>query len=338
VSALSGTPGIKDLQFKPQSGTPTLAIQLDTAALAASGLKTGDVLDAVQSDYAGATLGQTYSGTRAVNVVMLLPAGSRNRPEALASLMIAGPLGPVPLGQVAKIMPTDTRYAITHDGGQRFDAVTFNVSGRSLQGTVNEARQRISVLKLPPGVYVEFTGAAAAQRAAQIQMLLYTVFALILIGLILFVCFRWRAHTWLVLVNLPFSLIGSVAAIAATGIGLSLGATVGLVTVFGVSARNAILLLAHYEHLVDMEGADWTLDTVLRGAQERLVPILMTAAVTALGLMPLALGMNQPGQEIEGPMAVTVLGGLISSTLLNLVVLPALAERFGGRSRRQPDA
>jgi Cu/Ag efflux pump CusA len=191
---------------------------------------------------------------------------------------------------------------------------------------------------MPVGVYVEFSGAAAAQQAAQIQMLLYTAFALILIGLILFVCFRWRAHTWLVLVNLPFSLIGSVAAIAVTGVGLSLGATVGLVTVFGVSARNAILLLAHYEHLVDNEGADWAPVTVLRGAQERLIPILMTAAVTGLGLLPLALGMNQPGQEIEGPMAVTVLGGLVSSTLLNLVVLPALAERFGGRNRRQPDA
>ena len=140
------------------------------------------------------------------------------------------------------------------------------------------------------------------------------------------------------LVNLPFSLIGSVAAIAITGVGLSLGATVGLVTVFGVSARNAILLLAHYEHLVDNEGTDWSPATVLRGAQERLIPILMTAAVTALGLMPLALGMNRPGQEIEGPMAVTVLGGLVSSTLLNLVVLPALAERFGGRKRSEPDA
>src|SRR5581483_3442739 len=114
------------------------------------------------------------------------------------------------------------------------------------------------------------------------------------------------------------------------GSGLSLGAMVGLVTVFGISARNAILLLSHYEHLVEAEGLAWNAATVLRGAQERLVPILMTAAVTALGLLPLALGMNRPGQEIEGPMAVTVLGGLLSSTLLNLVVLPALAERFGG--------
>ena len=201
-----------------------------------------------------------------------------------------------------------------------------------------DAKAKVAALKLPPGVYAEFSGAAAAQTASRNQLLLYTAFALVLIGMILFISFHWRANTWLVLVNLPFSLIGSVAAIVLMGAGLSVGAMVGLVTVFGVSARNAILLLAHYEHLVEVEGAPWNADTVLRGAQERLVPILMTAAVTALGLMPLAIGLHQPGQEIEGPMAVTVLGGLISSTLLNLVVLPALAERFGGPKHREQAA
>ncbi len=334
VTALSGVPGVADLQFKPQSATPTLSVQLDSSALVAAGLKSGDVLDALQSNYAGETLGQTFAGTRSVNVVMLLPQEERNRPDSLASLMVGGALGPVPLGQVARIQPTDTRYLISHDGGQRFDAVTFNVKGRGLQATVEDAKTRVAALKMPAGVFVEFTGTAAAQQAAQTQMLIYTGFALVLIGMILFICFHWRANTWLVLVNVPFSLIGSVAAIALIGSGLSLGAMVGLVTVFGVSARNAILLLSHYEHLVEVEGAQWSAATVARGAEERMVPILMTAAVTALGLMPLALGMNQPGQEIEGPMAVTVLGGLVTSTLLNLVVLPALAERFGGPGRR----
>ena len=330
TAALTGTAGIADLQFKPQSGTPTLAIQMNTDALAAAGLKMGDVLDALEADYAGLTVGQTFSGIRSVDVAILLPAAERNQISALSSLTIGGPLGPIPLGQVARIAPTDTRYMVSHDGGQRFDAITFNVVGRSLQSTVNDAKARVAALKLPPGIVVAFTGAAEAQQAAQTQMLIYTAFALVLIGMILFICFHWRANTWLVLLNLPFSLIGSVAAIAAIGGGLSLGAMVGLVTVFGVSARNAILLLSHYEHLVEVEGAPWAAQTVVRGAQERLVPILMTAAVTALGLMPLALGMSQPGQEIEGPMAVTVLGGLVTSTLLNLVVLPALVERFGG--------
>jgi Cu/Ag efflux pump CusA len=339
VGALGGTPGIVDLQFKPQSGTPTLSLQVMPGALAASGLKLQDVLDSVQTDYAGATVGQTYAGVRSVNVVLLLPEAARNRPELLSSLLIASPFGPVPLSQVARIMPTDTRYTIAHDGGQRFVSITFNVNGRSLQTTVDDAKARIAQnVTLPPGVYVEFSGAAAEAQAAQTQMLLYTAFALVLIGMILFISFHWRSNTWLVLANLPFSLIGSVIAIALIGGGLSLGAMVGLVTVFGVSARNAILLLAHYEHLVEAEGAPWSAETILRGAQERLIPILMTAAVTALGLAPLAFGMNAPGQEIEGPMAVTVLGGLLSSTLLNLIVLPALAERFGGPRRGEVEA
>ncbi|HEX4635537.1 MAG TPA: efflux RND transporter permease subunit [Rhizomicrobium sp.] len=338
AGALRGTQGIADLQFKPQSGTPTFALQIQPDALVANGLKMQDVLEAVQTEYAGATVGQTYAGTRIVDVALLLPAEARNRPELLSSLTVASPFGPVPLSQVARVAPTETRFKITHDGGQRFVSLTFNVVGRGLQATEQEAQAKVAALKLPPGVRVEFSGAAAEQRAAETQTLLYTAFAIALIGMILFVCFRWRVNTWLVLVNLPFSLIGAVAGIALTGGGLSVGAMVGLVTVFGVSARNAILLLAHYEHLVEVEGAPWGVETVLRGAQERLVPILMTAAVTALGLLPLAIGMHQPGQEIEGPMAVTVLGGLITSTLLNLVVLPALAERFGGPRRGEAAA
>ena len=330
TQAIGGTPGVADLQFKPESGTPTLMLQLRPEALTANGLKVQDVLDAVQTNYSGAIVGQTYAGIRAVNVTLLLADAQRNRPELLSSLMITSPFGPVPLSQVARIVPTSARYAVSHDGGQRFVSITFNVVGRGLQATVNDVRSRVAALSLPPGVYAEFSGAAAEQNASTNQLLLYSGFALVLIGMILFICFHWRSNTWLVLVNLPFSLIGSVAAIAAMGTGLSVGAMVGLVTVFGISARNAILLLAHYEHLVEHEGRTWNARVAVQGAQERLAPILMTAAVTGLGLAPLAFGLHQPGQEIEGPMAVTVLGGLLSSTLLNLVVLPALAERLGG--------
>jgi len=128
--------------------------------------------------------------------------------------------------------------------------------------------------------------------------------------------------------NLPFSLVGGLLAVAATGLDLSLGVVVGLVTVFGISARNGILQLSHYEHMVHVEGCQLDFDTISRGANERLVPILMTAVVTALGLLPLAVGMHRPGQEIEGPMAVAVLGGLASSTVLNLLVLPLMAVRW----------
>lgn len=330
VAALTGAQGVTDLQFKPESATPTLSLQINPTALAATGLKTADVLEALQSNYAGATVGQTFKGIRSIKVVMLLPEKERNRLESLSGMLIASPLGPLPLSQVARIVPTDTRYVVSHDGGQRFDAITFNVSGRSLQATVSDVKRRIAALKLPAGITIQFSGAGEAQKAAQREMLMHSALALLLIGMVLVMCLKWRSNTWLVMINLPFCLIGSVAAIVLLGGGLSLGAMVGLVTVFGISARNAILLLSHYEHLVTVEGAHWSAETVVRGAQERLIPILMTAAVTALGLMPLAFGLKQPGQEIEGPMAVTVLGGLVSSTLLNLLVLPALAERFGG--------
>jgi Cu/Ag efflux pump CusA len=333
TAALGKVKGIVDLQFKRQSGTPTMAIHLVPQALAATGLKVQDVLDTIESAYAGTVVGQTFQGTRTVDVVALLNDAQRNQPTQVQQLMISSPLGPVPLSRVASVEVTTDRYSIQHDAGQRLVTVTFNVNAGSLQDVVNQAQQAISQsVALPRGVFVEFTGAARAELRTRNELMLYSGLALGLVVMILFISFHWRANSWLVLANLPFSLIGSVLAIWVTGLGISLGTVVGLVTVFGISARNAILQLAHYEHLVEVEGAAWTPELVMRGANERLVPILMTAAVTALGLAPLAAGLSRPGQEIEGPMAVTVLGGLLSSTLLNLLVLPALAQRYVKRT------
>ncbi len=338
VAALGKIDGIVDLQFKRQSGTPALAIDLFPRALAASGLKSQDALDAVNTAYAGVTVGQTFSGTRSIDAVVIMDETQRSRTELLGRLMIGGPLGPVPLAQVARISANEGRYMVEHDGGQRRISVTFNVEGRPLQDVVENARQVIAQkVKLPNGVFIQFTGAAEAERQTRNELLVYSTVSLAIILVILFMAFRWRANSWLVLANLPFSLIGSIGVIAITGIGLSLGTVVGLVTVFGVSARNAILQLAHYEHLVEHEGAGWDMSLVLRGANERLIPILMTAVVTGLGLAPLAFGIHRPGQEIEGPMAITVLGGLVSSTLLNLLVLPAMALRYVRRDAREFD-
>jgi Cu/Ag efflux pump CusA len=237
--------------------------------------------------------------------------------------------------QLADVAPAVGRSQVRHLDGQRRVAITFNVAGRSLQGTVAAARERIAALgALPQGVFVRFAGEAEAERQARLEIVLFAAVALVAVVLILHLAFRRRAYPWLVVANLPFSLLGSIFAVGVTGIGLSLGTLVGLVTVFGVSSRNAILLLAHYEHLMDVDGELWNRATALRGAAERLVPILMTALVTALGLAPLAFGLGRAGYEIEAPMAITVLGGLATSTLLNLLVLLALAERTGGYEAR----
>jgi Cu/Ag efflux pump CusA len=330
IGVLGSEAGIVDLQFKRQSRMPVLAIQPDPAALAATGLRAQDVLDTVASDYAGTPVGAAYAGTATVNVVIQLSSVWRQQLEQVRDLTIGGPFGPVPLSSVARVAPAEGRYSILHEAGLRFVPVTFNVKGRSLQSAVAEANERIATAGIvPPGVRLEFSGAAAAESRTRIELIFYSVLALLLVVIILLVAMRWRGNVWLVMANLPFSLIGGIAAVACSGIGLSLGALIGLVTVFGISSRNAILLLSYYEQLVLKEGRAWDGATLIQGANERLPPILMTAILTAMGLAPLAIAIDRPGQEISGPMAIAVLGGLASSTVLNLFFLPALAARFG---------
>jgi CzcA family heavy metal efflux pump len=327
--AISDVPGIVDLQFARQSGTPEFSLRFRRLELTAHGLTAQNVLDTLGDSYSDVIAGQTYQDIRAINVGLLLPEALRERPENLGDLMIQGALGPVPLSQVAQVVPIEGRYSIRHEGGQRFVPVTFNVAGRSLEGTVNNAKADIaSEVHLPSDVHIAFAGASVAEQQTRTQFLLNSAIAVVFIVTLLLVCFHWRSHAWLVLANLPFALIGSIAAIAVTGIGLTLGALVGLITVFGISARNAILLFSHYEHLVEREGHGWGMETAVLGAQERLIPILLTATITALGLMPLAWQLAKPGQEISGPMAIVVLGGLVSSTMLNLVFLPVVAKHL----------
>jgi len=193
-------------------------------------------------------------------------------------------------------------------------------------------------LKLPPGVIVEFAGSAAAATAARNDLLLHSGLAAIGILLLLGIVLRHRNNLLLVLLNLPFAVVGGVFAVLIfVGREVSLGTLVGFVTVYGITLRNAIMLMSHYQHLAAAEGQPWGWETALRGATERLVPILMTALVTALGLLPLALGRNAPGREIEGPMALVILGGLATSTCLNLLVMPPLALRFGRFAARREE-
>ena len=329
VKAVAPVKGVVDLQFRHEAGMPVMGVKLDPTALSAVGLKGQDVLNTIATDYAGSNVGEAYAGPRTVDVVIQLADRWRRMPEQLGALTVTGPLGLVPLASVTHIVPGSGRYRIEHENGDRFVAVTFNVNDRSLQAVAAEVRDRIARdVPSTAGVRIEVAGAATAEQQTRLEMGIYTVLVLAAVLLVLMVAFRWRANPWLVMANLPFSLIGGIAAVYFTHIGLSLGALVGLVTVFGISARNAILQLSYYEVIVDRDGLPWSEDVVIRGANERLTPILMTAVLAALALAPLAFSMTQPGQEISGPMAITILGGLASSTLLNLFLLPALAARF----------
>ena len=181
---------------------------------------------------------------------------------------------------------------------------------------------------MPAGSYIEFSGAAAAQAQSTHDLIVHSLLAGIALILLLSMVMGSGRNLILVLINLPFALVGGILAVFAGGGWLSIGSMVGFVTLFGITLRNSIMMLSHYEYLVTDEGLVWGPEAAIRGASERLAPILMTALVTALGLLPLAIGAGDPGREIEGPMALVILGGLVTSTALNLLVLPGLALRY----------
>jgi Cu/Ag efflux pump CusA len=236
----------------------------------------------------------------------------------------------VPLSQLADIFEDTGRTTILHDGTRRRQAVTCDVRGRDLTGIVDEVQRALRAkVGFPAGSYAAVGGASTARAQASREILVHSLIAAAGIFLLLSIVFRNLRNLLLVLVNLPFALVGGVLAVFATGGMMTVGAMVGFVTLFGITMRNSMMMISHFEHLVEHEGMAWGAEAALRGALERLVPILMTAIVTALGLLPLAIGSGEAGREIEGPMAVVILGGLATSTALNLLVLPTLALRYG---------
>lgn len=340
VSAALGTvPGAADVQVKAPPGAPRLTVRLKSERVTALGLRPLDVLEAVQTAYEGEVVAQVYRGEQVSDIAVILDAASRRDPENVGDLLLTSLTGVrVPLREVADVFLTSGRSSILHEGARRRQTITCQPTGRDVQSFVAEARDILAKkVTLPAGMYLEYAGAAEAQQAATQQLLLHSAIAAVGIVLLLSVILgHWR-NLLLVLINLPLALTGGVLAIYLSSLlsqgggasTLTMGALIGFVTLFGITTRNAIMLVSHYEHLVMQEGQPWGLATAIRGASERLVPILMTASVTALGLFPLALGTGEAGREIEGPMAVVILGGLVTSALLNLLVLPTLALRFG---------
>lgn len=331
AQGLGQVAGATDVQVQSPPGAPELGVRLRPEALARWGFDAVDVLDAVETAFQGAVAGQVYDGNRVFDVSVILPPSKRGSIDDVRALPLRNTAGVfVRLDQLADVYMTSGRYAVLHDGARRVQTITCNVAGRDVASFVSEARRHLAdTVRLTPGSYLEFGGTAAAQAASVRDLIVHSMIAAVAIGLLLWVVLRRARNLALVLLNLPFALVGGVLAVFAAGGEISLGSMVGFVTLFGITLRNSVMLLSHYEHLVNVEGLAWGPETAARGAVERLTPILMTALATALGLLPLAIGSGAPGREIEGPMALVILGGLFTSTALNLLVMPSLALRYG---------
>jgi len=330
AGALARIPGAREVQIQSPPGMPQVMVRLRPADVARWGFDSLQVLDVVRTAFGGEQVGQIYEGNQVFPVSVILDPEQRQSVADISSLPIRSPQGNyVPLRQLADVYESSGRYMIAHIGARRVQSVTCNVAGGDIAGFVNRARRRMAGLALPPSVYVEFSGTAEEQARSQRDLLVHSALAGLGIILLLSIVMQNYRNLLLVLANLPFALVGGIFIALATGGNLSLGSLVGFVTLFGITLRNSIMLISHYEHLVREEGMEWNWATALRGASERLSPIIMTALVTGLGLLPLALGSGAPGREIEGPMAIIILGGLATSTALNLLVLPTLALRYG---------
>ena len=336
AQTLNEVPGATDVQVQSPPGLPQLTIRLRNPDLERWGFDAVEVLELIRTAYQGDVVGQTYEGNQVFDVMTILDAASRDNLTKVGDLPLRSPSGAyVTLREIADIHQSSGRYQVVHEGARRVQTVTANVIGADVVSFVRAAQAMIaSKIHLPSGTYIQFAGAAEAQSRSQRDLIVNSLIAAIGIILLLSVVTRnWR-NLLLVLVNLPFALVGGVLAVFATGGLLTLGGMVGFITLFGISLRNSILMIAHYEHLVEVEGWQWGLQAAIAGAADRLTPILMTSIVTGLGILPLAIGMNEPGREIQGPMAIVILGGLVTSMALNLIVLPTLALRYGRFERK----
>ncbi|MBI5587353.1 MAG: efflux RND transporter permease subunit, partial [Deltaproteobacteria bacterium] len=331
AGVLAGIPGATDVKVQSPPQVPQLVVRLKKDALLRMGFAPVDVLDDVRTAYQGNTIGQVFEGNRVSGVSVILAPGDREDPAAVGELPLRNRTGTyLRLKELADIYETSGRYSVLHDGGRRVQTVTCNIRGGGIGPFTAEAKRRIrSSVASPAGTYYEFTGAAEARARSQRELIVHSLLAGIGVILMLSIALGSYRNLLLVMTNLPFALAGGVISVFAVGGEFSVGAMVGFVTLFGITLRNSIMLISHLEHLVSFEGAAWGAETAFRGASERLTPILMTALITAFGLLPLAIGRQAPGREIEGLMAVVILGGLITSTALNLLVLPTLALRYG---------
>ena len=330
-AVLKDVPGVSALKVESQVLVPQITVKLRPESAALHGLTAGQVRQAVTTLISGRKVGEVYQEQRVHDVLVWSLPTVRADFTTLRELLIETPGGGhVRLADVADLAVEPTPNAIKREGASRRIDVTCNVSGRALGDVAREIGERVGKVRFTRGYHAEILGEWAERQAAQSRLGWLSLAAFVGILALLLADFQSPRLVLLIALTLPFAVIGGVMAAWLGGGVLSLGSLVGFVTVLGIAARNGILLVSHYRHLEQEEGQSFGLDLVLKGSEERLIPILMTAAAAAFALLPLVLKGDVPGNEIERPMALVILGGLVTSTLLNLFLLPALYARFGG--------
>jgi CzcA family heavy metal efflux pump len=327
---MAKVPGVVDLSIEQQTDIPILRVQFDRDRIARAGLKVEEVAEAVETAFLGKTVSRVLEGQRSFDLVVRAEEANRQNLEAVRATLIDTPLGgKVPLALLAEVKKDLGPNTISREDVQRKIVVSSNVAGRDLQSVVRDIQQNVTKnVALPRGYYVEYGGQfESAEEASQTIGLL----SLLVIGgivLLLTAALRSLRDALIILVNLPLALIGGIFGIFLSGGVLSVASLIGLITLFGIAARNGIMMVSHIRYLIEEEGESFE-GAVERGALERLSPILMTALCAGLALLPLVLRGGEPGSEILTPMAIVILAGLFSSTALNMIVVPALYLRFG---------
>src|SRR5215218_9490054 len=335
--AVSSVPGVVDLSLEQQMNVPVLRFVLNRAAIARHGLHPGDVGEAIESSFAGATVGRIFDRGTAFDLVVKFDPATSSDFERISDLPIDTPTaGQVPIRLLAEVRREEGPNMVLRENVQRRIVISCNVAGRDLGSVINDIRWRIAQsVAMPAGYRVEYGGQFESQQTASRRLGVLFVGVIAGLFMLLVVALGRARDAVIVMVNLPLALIGGVAGVYLAGGVLSVASIIGFITLFGIATRNGIMLVSHIQHLMNQEGVTDFREAVQRGARERLVPILMTAMAAGLALIPLALGGGKAGSEIQTPMAIVILCGLITSTLLNMIVVPTLYLRYGLQLRRE---
>lgn len=337
-AAVADVPGVRDLQVELQTIVPQLRIEADTHALELFGLRRGDVNSLVETALAGKVISQVLEGQRAFDLVVRLDEPFRADISALRRMVLDTPDGgTVKLEDVARIYEAGGPNIIQREQVRRRIIVQCNVSGRGLVDVVEDMKRRLQPIReeLPTGYYIEFGGQFESRRTATRTISVLFAVALSAMLLLLWNLFRSVNLALQVMIAVPMAFVGGVAALYVSGQTLTVAAMVGFISLCGIAVRNGILLTNHYLHLVRYEGESWTREMIIRAGGERVAPVLMTALTSGIGLIPLALAAGEPGKEILYPVAVVIIGGLITGTLAEFLVRPALFQWLGMSAARR---